>query len=147
MDCGGLVPPRRGDRSHRFRRRRPRALEAAIAQYRALKTPPVFWPALLQLHAAVLGLAGRPSEGLARVDEALDGRGSLPEPQMLSSELLLLKGALLLAMRTTRAEAEVWFERAVQRADQLEAPMLQLARSALARLWCTQGRTEPARRC
>ncbi len=119
--------------------------EAAMDQYRALKTPPVFWPSLLNLHAAVLGLAGRPADGLARIDEALRVVAELPEPQMMSSELLLLKGTLLLASSNDATEAEVWFERAVRRADQLEAPMFQLrASTALARLWCA-GNTEPAR--
>jgi tetratricopeptide (TPR) repeat protein len=119
--------------------------ETAMDQYRALKTPPVFWPSLLHLHAAVLGLAGRPGEGLARIDEALQVVAGLPEPQTLSSELLLLKGSLLYAHTNDAAEAEIWFERAVQSADQLEAPMLQLrAASALARLWCAEGKTEPA---
>jgi predicted ATPase len=121
-------------------------LDAAMDQYRALKTPPVFWPALLQLRAEVLVLAGQAAEGLTCIDEALEVVTALPEPQMLSSELLLLKGRLLLARSNDAAEAEVWFERAVQRADQLEAPMLQLrASSALARLWSAQGKTEPAR--
>jgi len=120
--------------------------EAAMDQYRALKTPPVFWPSLLNLHAAVLGLAGRPADGLVRIDEALEVVAELPEPQMLSSELLVLKGTLLLASSSDTAEAEVWFERAVERADQLEAPMFQLrASTALARLWCAQGKSEPAR--
>jgi adenylate cyclase len=120
-------------------------LEAAIAQYRALRSPPVFWPSLLQFHAAVLGLAGRPDEGVARVDEALRMLAGLPEPQALSSELLLLKGSLLLAHSNDTAEAEVAFVQAVERADALAAPMLQLrATSALARLWCAQGKTEPA---
>ena len=66
--------------------------DAAIAQYRALKMPPVFWPALLQLNAAMLGMAGRPADGLVRINEALEVIAELPEPQMMSSELLLLKG-------------------------------------------------------
>ena len=120
-------------------------LDAAMDQYRVLKTPPVFWPALLQLRAEVLVLADRPAEGLTCIDEALDVVTVLPEPQMLSSELLRLKGMLLLQQSTDVAEAEVWFERAVQRADQLEAPMLQLRASlALARLWSAQGRIEAA---
>ncbi len=120
--------------------------EAAIEQYRALQMPPVFWPSLLQLNAAILLLAGRPTEGLARSDEALAVIAVLPEPQMMSSELLWLKGELLLARSSDGDDAEVWFEQAVERADQLEAPMLQLrASAALARLWHAQGRTEPAR--
>jgi len=120
--------------------------EAASEQYRALKMPPVFWPALLQLNAGILGLAGRPEEGLVQIDEALQVVAVLPEPQMLSSELLMLKGALLLEASHDASEAEIWFARAVERADQLDAPMLQLrASTALARVWSTQGRTEPAR--
>jgi predicted ATPase len=52
---------------------------------------------------------------------------------------------LLLGHSNDAAAAEVWFVRAVERADRLEAPMLQLrAASALARLWGAQGKTEPA---
>jgi hypothetical protein len=110
-----------------------------------LKSPPVFWPSLLQLHAAVLGLAGRPGEGVTRIDEALQVVAGLPEPHALSSELSLLKGSLLLAHSNDAGEAEVWFVQAVRRADQLAAPMLQLrAASALARLWYANSKTEPA---
>ena len=120
-----------------------------MTQYRALKTPPVFWPALLQLHAAVLGLAGRPDDGLARVDEALDVVAALPEPQpRCSSELLLLKGKLLpRVLERPGGSRDVVRAAAVQTGDRLEAPMLQLAATALARLWCTQGKTEPASTC
>ena len=119
--------------------------EAAIEQYRALRMPPVFWPSLLQLNAAILGWADRPNEGLVCCDEALAVIAELPEPQMMSSELLLLKGELLLARSSDGADAEVWFEQAVERADQLEGPMLQLrASAALARLRHAQGRTEAA---
>ena len=121
-------------------------VDAAVEQYRALKTPPVFWPSLLQLQAGVLGRIGRPGDGLACAREALEGLSALAEPQMLSSELLILEGTLLLAQPDRAAEAEVSFERAVLRADQLDAPMLQLRASmALARLWSEQGRMEPAR--
>lgn len=121
-------------------------VEAAVERYRALKTPPVFWPALLQLQAAALGLAGRPEDGLARVGEALVALAEQPEPQILSSELLVLEGTLLLDSPDRAAEAEASFVRAVERADELDAPMLQLrACTALARLWRGQGRTAPAR--
>jgi predicted ATPase/class 3 adenylate cyclase len=120
-------------------------LEAAMHQYRALKSPPVFWPSLLQFHAEVLGRAGRPRESVARVDEALRVVAVLPEPQTLSSELLLLKGSLLLGHSNDPDAAEVWFVQAVERADRLEAAMLQLrATTALARLWGAQGKTESA---
>jgi predicted ATPase/class 3 adenylate cyclase len=119
--------------------------EAGMDQYRVLRSPPVFLPSLLQMHATILGAAGRAGEGLARVDEALDVLAKLPEPQMLSSELALLKGSLLLEHSNDRVGAESWFARAVERADALDAPMLQLrACSALARVWHVAGRTEPA---
>src|SRR4029077_16456590 len=90
-------------------------------------------------------LAGRPGEGLTRIDEALQILAGLPEPQTLSSGLSLLKGSLLLAPSNDAGEAEVWFVQAVRRADQLSAPMLQLrATTALARLWYAQGKIEPA---
>jgi predicted ATPase/class 3 adenylate cyclase len=119
--------------------------EAALERYRALQSPPVFWPSLLQLHATVLGLAGRPAEGVGRVDEALDTLADLPEPQMLSSELLLLRGSLLLQQSSDAAAAEPWFASAVERADDLEAPTLQLrASTALARVWATSGKRREA---
>jgi hypothetical protein len=121
-------------------------LDAAMEQYRALQMPPVFWPALLRIRAEVLALAERPAEALASIDEALEVVTALPEPQMLSSELLVVKATLVLATTKDAAQAEQWFELAVERADQLDAPMLQLrARLALARLWHAQDRTEPAR--
>ena len=62
----------------------------------------------------------------------------------MSSELIGLKADLLLAAGN-ESDAELWFERAVERADDLEAPMLQLCASlALARRWCTHGRTDAA---
>jgi predicted ATPase len=121
-------------------------VEAAVAQYRALKTPPVFWPALLQLQAGALGLAGGPDEGLVCAREAIEVLAELPDPQMLSSELFVLEGTLLRAHPDRDREAEAAFERAVERADQLDAAMLQLrACTALARLWSEQGKSEPAR--
>jgi tetratricopeptide (TPR) repeat protein len=121
-------------------------VEASVAQYRALKTPPVFWSSLLQFQAGVLGLAGRPGEGLACVRESIEALSALPEPQMLSSDLFVLEGTLLLAHPNRELEAEASFERAVLRAQELDAPMLQLrACTALARLWSEQGKTDPAR--
>jgi tetratricopeptide (TPR) repeat protein len=122
--------------------------EAAMDRYRALKTPPVFWPSLLQLHAGVCGLAGQPAEGLVLVDEALEVLARAPQPQLVSPELFALKGRLILACsKDDGSEAEVWLRRAVKSADQLHAPMLQLrATLALAELWRDQGNTGPARR-
>lgn len=121
-------------------------LDAAMEQYRALKSPPVFWPALLQLRAQVLLPAGRAEEGLACVREALDILAGLPEPQMMSSELMVLEGACRWAITTDPADAAGPLERAVGCADRLEAPMLQLRASvALARVRMEQGRAGDAR--
>jgi tetratricopeptide (TPR) repeat protein len=121
-------------------------VEAAVAQYRQLKTPPVFWPALLQFQAVVLGLAGRLDDALARAREAIDGLAEQPEPQMMSSEMFMLEGSLLRGLPSRDAEAEAAFVRAVRRADELEAATLQLrACTALAQLWFDQGKTESAR--
>jgi predicted ATPase len=122
-------------------------VEASVVQYRALKTPPVFWSSLLQFQAEVLGLAGRPEEGLACAREAMEALSLLPEPQMMSSELFMLEGTLLRAHPNRDIEAaEAAFVRAVERADQLDAAMLQLrACTTLARFWSEQGKTEPAR--
>jgi len=118
-------------------------LEAAMERYRELRSPPVFWPSLLQLHAATLGLAGRPAEGLADIDEAIRLVDELSEPQTFGSELLLVKAALL--RDRPPPEVEPWLLEAVERADRLDAPMLQLrATLALARLWADSGRAEQA---
>ncbi len=120
--------------------------EDAMEQYRALKSPPVFLPSLLQFHALILGRAGRPGEGLALVDQALAVVAGLPEPQTLASELHVLHGMLLLADSDDTAGAESCFLRAVQNADELDAPMLQLrATMPLAELWGAQGNVDPAR--
>jgi predicted ATPase len=120
--------------------------EAAMARYRELQSPPVFWPSLLHFRAMLLGMAGRPHEGLASVDEALDVIAGLPEPQTLASELLLVKGDLVLAQTRDAAAAEVWYERSLASAEQLDASMLRLRPAlALARVWHAQGRDADAR--
>jgi len=66
----------------------------------------------------------------------------------LSSEFFQLKGDLLLALSPDNvAEAESWFQKAVNVAAEVEAPMLQLrAALRLSRLWREQGKTEQARK-
>lgn len=119
--------------------------ESALVRYRALKLPPVFWPSLLQMHATVLGQAGRPDDGIACIDEAMQILAGLPEPQTLSSELLTVKGTLLLDVAGDAAAAEDILVEALRRADQLAAPMFQLrAALALARCWIAQGNAQPA---
>jgi predicted ATPase len=121
-------------------------IQPAMTKLQEYKGPPVFWPLLLQLQASAYGLAGRAAEGLAPLDEAValatQGRG-----QTMWPELFRLKGELLLAVSADNAaEAEAWLRRAVETADQVHAPMLQLrAALSLAGLWRNQGNVEPAR--
>ena len=52
----------------------------------------------------------------------------------------------MLAHSNDAAAAAACLLRAVESADELDAPMLQLrASSGLARFWCAQGKREPAR--
>ena len=59
----------------------------------------------------------------------------------------MVKGDLLLAVSDANAaEAESWYEKAVDVAAEVQAPMLHLrAALRLARLWREQGSTEKAR--
>ena len=120
--------------------------EAAMERYRALQSPPVFWPSLLHFQSILLLMAGRPAEGLTAIDDAIAVIAGLPEPQTLASELLLVKGHLVLAHTGDAGAAQIVYERALQSADQLEAPMLQLrVATALARLWQAHGQADDAR--
>jgi predicted ATPase/class 3 adenylate cyclase len=118
-----------------------------IALYQGLKTPPIFWPLLLHIQAGVCGLAGKPEQGLALLDESLEiisngsGRALLPE-------FFRLKGELLLALSLENAtEAESWFQQALEVARMLRARMLELrAAISLSRLWRDQGKSEQGRR-
>jgi predicted ATPase len=125
-----------------------RQIRRGMDLYQALKTrPPVFWPLLLFIQAGACGLAGRPEEGLALLDEAMDltaqnyGAG-------LSSDLCRSKGELLLAVSPENAaEAEPWFRQALEMAQQGEAKMLELrAATSLCRVWQGRGQTEQGRR-
>ncbi len=118
-----------------------------MALYQGLRAPPVFWPLLLYIQAGVCGQAGVPAQGLALLDEGMEvashwsGRALVPE-------LFRLKGDLLLALSAQNAaEAEPWFQQALEVARQLHAPMLELrAALSLSRLWQAQGKSEQGRR-
>ncbi len=122
-------------------------VRAALSTYQRLQTPPVFWPLLLHIHARACGAAGRPEEGLALEDEAIE-IASTSEGQTLASEFLHQRGELLRAVAPEReAEVEVWLQRAVDEAAVVDAPMLQLrAALRLGQLWRSQGKAEDARR-
>ena len=117
-----------------------------INLYQGLKTPPIFWPLLLYIQAGVCGQGGKPEQGLALLEEAMEiashwsGRALLPE-------FLRLKGDLLLELSPAKAaEAEPWFQQALEVARELQARMLELrAAISLSRLWLDQDKAEQGR--
>jgi predicted ATPase/class 3 adenylate cyclase len=101
-------------------------IREGIALYQGLTTPPVFWPLLLYVRAGACARAGRPSEGLGLIEDAIEvaGRGS---GLTLMPEFYVLKGELLLALREPHgASAESWLLRAFETARELGARMPQL---------------------
>jgi predicted ATPase/class 3 adenylate cyclase len=104
--------------------------------YQGLTTPPIFWQLLVFLQAGAHAQAGKTAEGLVLIDEALQiaGRGS---GMTLLPEFCLLKGELLLALsQAYTADAEPWFQRAFDIAQDIGARMPQLrAAFRLCRLW------------
>lgn len=117
-----------------------------IDLYQDLKTPPVFWPLLLVMRAEVSGLADRPADGVALLDEALDIVGTNPG-FILSAEPCRLKGVLLHALSQENAsEAEDWLRQAIVIARDREAVMLELrATVGLSRLLAGQGKQDEGR--
>lgn len=112
--------------------------DRGIAQYQGLTTPPVFWPLLLSVRARGFALGGRPADGLAPIDEAIEAFGG--RVNILYPELPLIKGDLLLAL-SGADEAEPWFQNAFDVSGDVEARMSQLrAATRLTRLWRTEGK-------
>jgi predicted ATPase/class 3 adenylate cyclase len=122
-------------------------MRRGIDLYQGLTTPPIFWQLLLFLQAGAHGQAGKPDEGLALIDDALEiaGRGS---GMTLLPEFCLLKGDLLLTLPAKNsANAEPWFQRAFDVAQGLDARMPQLrAAVRLCRIWADHGKTEVSAR-
>jgi predicted ATPase len=120
-------------------------IEQSMGTYKRLNTPPVFWPLLLYLQAGACRLAARPADGLALIDEAIE-IGAQASGKTLSSEFFQVKGDLLLALSSDNAaEAESWYQDALDTAAEVQAPMLQLrAALRLSRLWRDRGETANA---
>jgi predicted ATPase/class 3 adenylate cyclase len=89
-----------------------------LEQYRGLRTPPIFWPFLLQTQAEACGQAGRPEEGLEAVAEALTLAPFLPDLHVVQGELFNLVGRV--------AEAVAAWEVAVEAARRWGATMSEL---------------------
>ena len=123
-------------------------VQQGLHAYQHLKSPLVFLPMLLHLCAGAYSAASQPEAGLNMLDEAIEIGSSGPEDKALTSEFLILKGALLLALSSDHAaEAEALYEQAVLNAQEVPAPMLELrAAIALSRLWHEQGEDERARK-
>ncbi|MDQ4028970.1 MAG: adenylate/guanylate cyclase domain-containing protein, partial [Actinomycetota bacterium] len=111
--------------------------------YHGLKTPPVFWPLLLSIEARALAGSGRPRDGLARIDEAIE-IASHASGTTLLPEFYLLRGDVLLALSDGITErAEPWFKHALDVARDVGARMPELrAAVRLCRLWRDQGNVE-----
>jgi predicted ATPase len=109
-------------------------------------TPPIFWPSLLQLHAAAFGAAGRPADGLPLIEEAIQIASS-GSARLAIPEFLGLQGDLLLAMHPGNvARAENLYQQAVDTTKETKATMLELrAAMKLSRLRQSQGKIEQAR--
>ena len=91
--------------------------------------------------------AGRATEGLAAVDEALE-RSQANEERWCIAELLRIKGELLLLEQAPDAAtaAEDHFQQALDWARRQGALSWELrAATNLARMWCGQGRSKEAR--
>jgi predicted ATPase len=63
-----------------------------MARYRGLRTPPVFWPFLLQVSAAACATAGRAEEGLRSIAEAIELSPMVPDAHVVKGDLLLVVG-------------------------------------------------------
>jgi tetratricopeptide (TPR) repeat protein len=117
--------------------------EQGIALYENLRTPPVFWPALLSLRAQACSMAGRIAEALDVLDQAasLASEGSWD-----SASIKVQKADLLLALGDAKA-AESLLSRAFEEAGQAGVRMLQLrAATRLARLAGTASRKDATAR-
>jgi predicted ATPase/class 3 adenylate cyclase len=121
-----------------------RMIEDGIHVYRALKTPPIFYPILLSMQASAYGIAARPQEGMPLINEALQ-LGAQVKGKVFAPELMGAVAELLVALNNS-AEAEQLLQAALQISQELQTTMLELrAAMKLSRLWQQQGKTEQAR--
>jgi hypothetical protein len=95
-------------------------LHTGLDRYRELRSPPIFWPFLQFLDARASLLAGQPAAGLNAINSAIEilspgvGASFLPDSY-------LVKGDLLVAVGNDDGSADEWYQRARERAEQLDA--------------------------
>jgi tetratricopeptide (TPR) repeat protein len=70
-----------------------RWVDEGLARYRDLRTPPVFWPFLLQVKATACLRASRIVQGLAAADQGLTMYEGLPDLHLVRGDLLLQAGS------------------------------------------------------
>jgi predicted ATPase/class 3 adenylate cyclase len=116
------------------------------ALYQGVKSPPVFWPAVLFMEAGACALAGKVEEGLTILDEVTGMTSGGYGGVMLVADTLSLKGDLFLASSPSNSnKAEACYQQAINIARPVEARMLELrAAIRLSRLWRDQGKADRA---
>jgi hypothetical protein len=119
-------------------------IDAGIAMYQGLQTPPVFWPLLLFVRAGAFLAGNRPSEGIGRIDEAI-GMMTAGGSLTMLPEFYVLKGRLLAALSDRDAGAAC-FVQALELGRELDARSPQLrAAMGLSRLATGDAEREAAR--
>ncbi len=116
--------------------------------YGELRSPPIFWPFLLFLHARANVRAGRQADGLQAIDASIEIFGVdasasiLPELQLVKGDLIAIGGS---DAEHGAADAEAWYQRAFDRSVELGARMSQVrAATRLARLRVAAGNPRAA---
>lgn len=98
-------------------------------------------PQWLYLLASVYACAGQTGAALSTLDEALAILDDMDQVSLWRSDLLILKGRLLLKQSDQQPLAESCFQQAYETAETQQAKSLQLrAATSLVRLWLEQGK-------
>jgi predicted ATPase len=121
-------------------------IRSGLDLYRGLRTPPVFWPLILFVHAGACARSERPAEGLGLIDEAIGIAASTSGLTLLPEFYSMKGGLLLLVPELDVAEAEGAYRRAFDAASEIDGRMMQLrAAIGLCRSQAEHGDAEPAR--
>jgi hypothetical protein len=114
--------------------------------YRGLRTPPVFWPLILFVHAGAYARSEQPAEGLGLIEEAIGIAASTSGLTLLPEFYSLKGGLLLLVPEPDGVEAERAYQRAFDAASEIDGRMMQLrAALGLCRSQAERGDAESAR--